>query len=188
MTLPGLHIRRGTGADAAVLAAFAARTFTETYGAHNRPEDMRAHLEASYGVPQQARELADPGMATLLAEHDGVLAGFAQLRRHAPPPCVAASHPLELHRFYVDRPWQGRGLAQALMAAVQQAAHALGATALWLSVWERNPRAIAFYARCGFADVGGTWFFVGPDRQDDRVMLAPVAPPGHAGPPGSLPP
>ena len=46
--------------------------------------------------------------------------------------------------------------------------------ALWLSVWELNPRAQAFYRKMGFADVGSTVFFVGPDRQTDRVMARPL--------------
>jgi hypothetical protein len=37
-------IRAGLKSDAAALAAFAARTFEETFGADNRPGDMRAHL------------------------------------------------------------------------------------------------------------------------------------------------
>jgi ribosomal protein S18 acetylase RimI-like enzyme len=44
------------------------------------------------------------------------------------------------------------------------------ARTLWLGVWERNSRGIAFYHKCGFADVGGQTFVLGSDRQDDRVM------------------
>ena len=39
------------------------------------------------------------------------------------------------------------------------------------------PRAIAFYTKCGFADAGSVDFWVGPDRQTDRLMAAPLAPP-----------
>jgi diamine N-acetyltransferase len=45
---------------------------------------------------------------------------------------------------------------------------------LWLGVWERNPRAIAFYAKSGFSEVGIHDFLVGTDRQTDRVLVAPV--------------
>ena len=41
---------------------------------------------------------------------------------------------------------------------------------LWLGVWERNPRAQAFYRKSGFADVGSQVFLVGTDAQTDRVM------------------
>ena len=77
---------------------------------------------------------------------------------------------MELHRFYVDRQAQGRGVAERLMATVFDAARELGGRSLWLSVWERNPRRRRSTHKMGFADVGSTVFLVGPDRQTDRVM------------------
>jgi RimJ/RimL family protein N-acetyltransferase len=56
------------------------------------------------------------------------------------------------------------------MDAVLAAARTLGARKLWLGVWEHNPRAIRFYAKCGFADEGSQPFTIGSDVQTDRVM------------------
>ena len=84
---------------------------------------------------------------------------------------------IELHRFYLDRAAHGSGLAQRLMQASLAAAARQGAAVVWLGVWERNPRAIRFYERIGFADVGSQTFVVGTDRQTDRVMWMPVAKP-----------
>ena len=170
-----LSIRRGTPQDASALANFAARTFAETFGAQNRASDMEEHLAATYGAEQQARELGDPTYITLLMEDDVRILAYAQVRQHQPPPCVAGDAPIELYRFYVDRSWHSRGVAQRLMAQVYDAARNLGGLTLWLSVWERNPRAIAFYAKCGFRDAGTADFFVGPDRQTDRILVTNVA-------------
>jgi len=74
-------------------------------------------------------------------------------------------------RFCVDRPWHGRGLAQTLMAATADTARAAGGSTLWLGVWERNGRAIAFYRKCGFEDVGTHSFVLGDDHQRDRVLV-----------------
>jgi len=167
-------IRFGTPADAKLLAEFGARTFQEAFGRDNRPYDMALYLAGTYGVSQQAAELADPAIATLIAEFEGAVAGYAQLRSGPPPPCVRGPSPLELWRFYVDRPWHGRGVAQALMSAVRAEAERRGGRTLWLSVWERNERAKAFYGKCGFLDVGGQVFILGTDRQNDRVMAQPL--------------
>jgi ribosomal protein S18 acetylase RimI-like enzyme len=48
----------------------------------------------------------------------------------------------------------GRGVAQALMEHVLGRAAPLDADVAWLGVWERNPRAIAFYRKQGFEAVG----------------------------------
>ncbi len=171
MTEPGL--RRAEPADAASLAEFAARVFDETFGPDNRPEDMAAHLADRFGVRQQTEEIRDPAIVTLLVEEDGRLIAYTQVTTlHAPPPCVTGEAPVEIGRFYVDRSWQGRGLAQRLMAAARDAARELGGRTLWLTVWEHNPRAIAFYEKEGFRDVGSQPFLLGSDLQTDRVMVA----------------
>ena len=174
MTEPGVSIRRAEPADAGPLAEFAARIFDETFGPDNRPEDMAAHLANRFGVRQQTEEILNPDVVTLLAE-DGEhrLIAFTQVTSiHQHPDCVTGPAPVEIGRFYVDRPWQGRGLAQRLMAAALDAARSLGGETVWLTVWEHNPRAIAFYEKCGFRDVRSQPFQLGSDLQTDRVMVA----------------
>jgi GNAT superfamily N-acetyltransferase len=175
VTEPRPRIRLAVPADAAALAEFAARMFSDTFGAENDPADLKAHLETAYGLAQQSREIASPDYITLIAESGSVIAGYAQVRRSAPPAAVAHPHPVEIYRFYVDTPWHGSGLARRLMDAALDAALDLGGAVAWLSVWERNPRARAFYAKCGFIDVGETTFMVGADRQRDRVLVARAA-------------
>jgi GNAT superfamily N-acetyltransferase len=109
---------------------------------------------------------------TLLLEEDSALAAYAQVRRNDAPIEPPLESAVELWRFYVDRRWHGRGLAAPLMDAAKKAAGALGARQLWLSVWERNPRAVAFYTKSGFRIVGSKDFWVGSDRQTDHVMVA----------------
>lgn len=168
-------IRRGTLADAALLAELGARTFADTFAADNRPEDMAAYLATSFGVAQQTAELTNHDYVTLLADVDGAVAAFAQVRRHDPPTCVTGPAPVEIHRFYVDRAWHGRGVAAMLMAAALDAVRELGGRTAWLSVWERNPRAIAFYGKHGFTRSGEADFWVGPDRQTDHIFERGVA-------------
>ncbi len=164
-------IRPATTADADALAAFGERTFREAFGPDNRPEDVDVYVRATYSAERQGAEIANPDRITFVGESDGVLAAFAQLRANGSTPgCVNGPAPIELLRFYVDRPWQGRGVAHALMDAVVAAARARGARTLWLGVWERNPRAIAFYGKHGFRDVGCQPFKLGGDDQTDRVM------------------
>lgn len=172
-----VELRPAVAADVAALAAFAAHSFEATYGHLNRPEDTRAFIATAYAPAALAAEIADPAVVTLLLRVEGSLLGFAQMQRRTPPRWVAASSgaALALDRFYIDDRWHGHGLAQRLLAAVVGAARQQGAAALWLTVWERNPRARAFYLKQGFVDVGQTVFVVGEDHQSDRVLLLGLA-------------
>ncbi len=167
---------RGVVDDAGKLAAFAARAFEEAFAAESDWSDLQTHLETSYGLEQQAAELADPDVETILARLNGVLIAYAQVRRSQPPPCVTQASPVELHRFYVDSKAHGTGLASSLMQEVHRAAHEFEGRHIWLGVWERNPRAIAFYKKMEFVDVGTKFYMVGPDRQLDRVLVTHVCP------------
>lgn len=167
-------IRVATAEDAERVSALAARTFHETFAADNTAEDMAAYLAATFTVERQRRELADPAQRTFLLEIDAVPVGYAQLTLSAPDPAVTGESPIELARFYVDGAWHGRGLAQQLMRAVIDEAVRCGARTLWLGVWERNPRAIAFYRKHGFVDVGSHPFVLGRDVQTDRIMRRPI--------------
>ena len=170
-------IRAGAATDATALAELAARTFRDTFAANNRPEDIEVHTAEAYGTSQQEGELADPDIATLLVEVDGLLAGYAQLRSGVAPECVTGEQPVELWRFYIAQPWHGRGIAQALMRRVESDAYRRGGRTLWLGVWERNERAKAFYHKNGFIDVGSHVFMVGSDAQTDRILVRPLPTP-----------
>jgi ribosomal protein S18 acetylase RimI-like enzyme len=167
-----VRIRRATVADAEALAEIGARTFVETFAADNTPEDMRQFLESTWHPDLQRAEILDSGLDTLLAcDATGTLAGFAQVRVAHPPAGIDVRAPVELKRFYVDKPWHGQGLARTLMDASEQAARARGGREFWLGVFQRNERALAFYRKCGFRVVGTQVFVVGTDPQNDYVML-----------------
>jgi diamine N-acetyltransferase len=168
-------IRPARLSDAAFLAALAERTFRETFAADNSEENINLHCAQKFSAEIQGKEISDPQMMTLLAEVAGELVGFAQLRLAHGATCVKGDRPAELHRIYVASAWHGRGVASELMRAVYAAAARAGCDCIWLGVWEHNPRAIAFYRKCGFSVVGDHVFMLGQDQQRDLILAAQVA-------------
>ncbi len=188
LTDPGLRLRIAAPDDAPALAAIGARLFTGTYArggdgptAASRPEDVAAYVDAYFAPERQRAELRDAALVTFVAERADTAiptwAGYAQLRLRpsagapTPSPCEGA-HPRELSRLYVDPAWHGRGVAGALMDAVQMCARAEpgGADPLWLAVYQANARAVAFYRRRGFVVAGEATFTMGAELQRDWLM------------------
>jgi GNAT superfamily N-acetyltransferase len=165
-----IEIRRATANDASLLAEMGARTFYESFAAQNTEEDMAVYLESAFTVEKLAGELAEESAVFLIAEAPGQAVGYTKLQASEPDPCVRGERPMELCRIYCDSVWQGCGVGSLLMQAAHDLARSQGAKTLWLGVWERNPRAIAFYERWGFHDVGSHIFVVGSDPQTDRIM------------------
>lgn len=168
-------IRRAGPADAEALAAFGERTFREAFGPANTQANTDQYVRGAYGHAVQSAQLVDPTVRTLVAvDAEGGLTGYAQVRVGRNNPAGVNGLACELWRFYVDRPWHGQGLAAQLMSAVRGLARELGFRAIWLAVWEHNPRARAFYTREGFQLVGSQPFQLGEDLQTDLVMFMPL--------------
>jgi ribosomal protein S18 acetylase RimI-like enzyme len=172
---PDMHLRRGTLADAAAIAEIAERLFVRTFEPDNEPANLTAHVRANFGEVIQREELADPAITYLLLEVGTQIVAFAELKAGSIDPSVRGEAPLEIQRFYVDQTYHGTGVASHLMDACMREAQAQGAGVVWLGVWERNPRAIRFYEKRGFVDVGGKTFQMGEELQFDRVMSRPVS-------------
>jgi ribosomal protein S18 acetylase RimI-like enzyme len=169
-------IRIARTEEAPLLAQLGAQTFSETFGKDNTPQDLAEYLRRNFLPELQSTELAQPGSVFLILEMDGAPAGYARLRDLATDPCLAESknfnrlHPMELVRIYLLQAWTGHRLGDVLMQACLEHARAQGVEVLWLGVWERNERAIAFYKRWGFEKVGTHNFQLGQDLQTDYVL------------------
>ncbi|MEQ1619695.1 MAG: GNAT family N-acetyltransferase, partial [Terricaulis sp.] len=164
----GICYRPAVSSDAAALARFAAMTFCQTFAHLYPPEDLEAYLAKSYGEAIQRAETEDPEVATWLALQGADLIGYAQ----AGPVDIKVEHAprdRELYRLYVAAQAKGAGVAQTLMQLMLDWARGDGANALWLSVWENNTRAQAFYRRYGFEQIGEHKFMVGNTADRDFI-------------------
>lgn len=159
--------RDAGAADAEALAAFAERTFTETFGHLYPPEDLATYVEAKYRPHVVAAEIAEPETRYRLALRGDAIIGYCKMG--VVDMEVDATDALELHRLYVDSDAKGAGIAQALMDEALAWARGKGAKRMYLSVWENNARAQAFYRRYGFEHIGEHKFMVG--RVADRDFI-----------------
>ena len=170
-----LAIRQATTADAALFAELARSAFVDTFARDNTPEDMAAYCAEAFGEETQRREIADERNIVLIAERSGDVVGYAMLRTGDVPESVADRNAIEIARLYSVARVIGTGVGAALMQRCLDIAVERGHRSVWLGVWEHNPRAIAFYEKWGFVDVGAKSFVLGKDHQTDRVMMRVVA-------------
>ncbi|WP_322086371.1 GNAT family N-acetyltransferase [Burkholderia sp. BCC1999] len=160
-------IRVATLADAAPLADLKRDTFRETFlqdgfGIDYPPNDLAAYEARSYSVATVSEQLIDPQCRTWVAEgDDGTLVGYALAGPcKLPHPEVAAGSG-EIHQIYLRRGTQGTGAGRALFDAALDYLADERPGPVWLGVWSGNAKAIAFYEKAGFRQVGTYDFHVG---------------------------
>jgi GNAT superfamily N-acetyltransferase len=105
---------------------------------------------ASWDVKPLLRE---PENLVVIAEVDGVAAGYAYAEIQARPetPFTHAYDMMYLHHLSVRPAHRRHGVGSALIGAVRGAAAEAGVTLLALDVWLFNDEARAFFGRHGFA-------------------------------------
>jgi ribosomal protein S18 acetylase RimI-like enzyme len=165
-----MNIRYGNIDDAEMLSELGAKTFYETFAKDNTPEDMAAHLKNSFTPEMQLADLSNPDHIFLVIEDESQPIGYAELILDSKEETISGTSPLEIRRIYASQEYIGKGVGKALMQAAIEEAKQRGCDCVWLGVWEKNPRAIEFYKKWGFKEVGSHIFTVGNDPQRDYVM------------------
>ncbi|WP_162910840.1 GNAT family N-acetyltransferase [Hymenobacter oligotrophus] len=162
-----------SAATAAQLAELGRRTFHEAFAAQNTPEDMAEYLAQTFGPDKQLAELQAPNATFFLAMLQQEPVGYAKLivpSALGAEPGADVSTRAEIQRLYVLEDWIGTGLGASLMRRCIEEARQRGCRSVVLGVWEKNTRAIEFYRRFGFKQIGGVDFKLGQDLQHDIIM------------------
>lgn len=165
-----ITIRYATGDNAAMLIELGTSTFADTFAEVNTKEDMDLYLQKNFNMAQMAAELEDNKNTFLIAECDGIPAGYAKLRKGTTPPELVNTRAIELERLYAAKAYIGKHVGKQLMDQCVAISRKQGYDTLWLGVWEHNPRAIAFYRKCGFEKFSEHPFLLGTDVQTDHMM------------------
>ena len=129
-------------------------------------EDRLATLETELRTADEREEwlaARGPRHPVLVAEADGVVAGWASLNRFNPRP--AYDHVADFS-IYIERGWRGRGVGRQLLTALIELAQELRYHKMVLAAFPFNPAGVALHERLGFTTVGvyreqglldGTW-------------------------------
>ena len=165
-----MNIRYANENDSSLLADIGRKTFYDTFIDGNTEEDMALYLSEHYSSELQSSEIADPNTTFLIAEINEVAVGFTKLKAQSKGEGVTGTNPMELQRIYSLKEYIGKGVGAELMNASIREAKEKGFNCIWLGVWEKNERAIKFYERWGFKQVGKHVFTLVNDTQIDYTM------------------
>ena len=166
---PDPTIREAGAGDAARLSLVANATFLETFAGMIDGDALVAHCEIRH-APDYIAGLLDGGVRGWLAELDGAPVGYALLTE--PELDAAAPGDIELKKIYVLSRFYGSGLARRLFDAALAASE--GCKRMLLGVKVDNLRAVAFYHKQGFKQIGTRQFEVGGKYYDDIVFARAI--------------
>ena len=165
-----MKIRYGNISDARMLSELGAKTFYATFAKDNTPENIRLYMERSFSTEIQLNELSRPDIIFLIAELEDEPVGYVKLKMNSQDEAIKGIRVIEIERIYASQEYIGKGAGRELMKACINEARQRDCDSIWLGVWEKNRRAIDFYTKRGFREVGTHTFMLGDDPQRDFVM------------------
>ena len=166
-----LQIKIASVADAQLISDLSKQTFYEAFYADNTKEDMDLFLAENFNLKETIDEFEN-GLNTFytVCNEDEVF-GYATLRESKNAEDLIKVKSILLARIYLLNKHIGKGAGKLLMQQCISEATLRGNQIIWLTVWERNPRAIEFYTSFGFAKFGEEKFVLGNDVQNDWMMM-----------------
>jgi diamine N-acetyltransferase len=165
-----ITLRAGTPEDATTISALAIQVFLDTYAPDGVRPDLAREALREYAAEAFDARLRETQRRFVLAERGTALLGFAELKLANDAAPAGGAMGAELIRLYVQPAAQGAGLGRQLIRAAEALASEAGLAALWLTAWDGNQRALAFYAREGYADIGATSYSFEGTSYGNRVL------------------
>ena len=163
-------VRKAHQQDAEMLVELGKRAFNEAFAELTAPDDMAAYLQATFSIDEITAQLNKKDSQYLIVELQADPVGYAYLYPTRPLGCIKGPKAIQLIRFYLLKKCYGRGVGNTLMQTCLDEAHARSYRSIWLSSWDLNGRANAFYKRWHFKVVGRQKFVVGSNVQNDFIF------------------
>ena len=152
------------------LQKIALETFSNTYRHLNKKEHFDGYCKRVFNEKQIKTELNNPHSEFYFFYLNDELTGYIKLNELTAQTEEQGDDALEIERIYLYKKHQGKGIGKTMINQSVKVAKEKNKSKIWLGVWSKNPAAIGFYKKMGFAVFDTHIFKMGGDEQLDYVM------------------
>lgn len=165
-----IEIKKIGLADLEMLQLIAKQTFSEAFSDSNSAENMQQYLNEGFTTQKLTAELNNPNSIFYFAKANDKVVGYLKLNFGDAQTDLKDPKALEIERIYVTKDFYGKKIGQLFYNKALQIAIEKSVEYIWLGVWEHNQRAISFYQKNGFVEFDTHDFWLGDDKQTDKLM------------------
>ncbi len=166
-----IKIKSAKEADTDVLALLGRLTYAESHGHFiDDKNNLLKHLDENFSVPKTKQDLNNPKNLFYLIYVDDLPVGYAKLIVNAKHKSIVSQNNCCLEKIYILNDFIPLKIGQQLLTFVEEKAKALQLDTMWLSVYIKNNRAIRFYERNEYKNVGELNFIVNGKSYENIVF------------------
>lgn len=156
-----IKIKIATKTDTAILALLGRLTWAESHGQYIEDKnDVTKYLDENFSVSRTTQNLNNPNQLFYIIYVDDLPVGYAKLVVNASNKNVTSQNKCQLERIFILNDFIPLKIGQQLLIFAEEQAKKLQLDTMWLTVYIKNKRAIRFYERNEFKNVGEIKFFV----------------------------
>jgi diamine N-acetyltransferase len=152
------------------LQVISKKTFHDAFAWGNVPEVLNNYIESAFKIENLEAELANKNSQFYFAKIDNKTVGYFKINVGNAQTEDIDPNAMELQRIYILENHQGKKIGNAILAKVEQLAKEQNIKSIWLGVWDRNEKAIAFYKKNGYIITDSHKFMMGDEEQTDFIM------------------
>ncbi|REG88610.1 GNAT family N-acetyltransferase [Algoriphagus antarcticus] len=144
-----ISIQKLTAKDQPELIELMREIYTPSYK-HIWSDSGEWYLEQMYNPETFQKDLDDPKSHYYFVLYDSWKIGILKYSYPESPELVDFPNSLKLHRIYIGKEYQGKGIAAKLMKMIESKARERSLTYIWLEVMDTQLQAQRFYRKMGF--------------------------------------
>ena len=169
-----VNIRQATLADAKNLTILKQQVWVATYAVEGIKKEFSDYLLKEFTLEKTEKSIQNTLNITLLAEINGHLTGCIEISTCTKCPVPSADGLPEITFLYVLEAFTGKGVGKMLLNEALKTIKELNFSTTWLTAYYKNTRALAFYQKHGFNPIGITFFEMGDNRYENKIMLCQI--------------
>ncbi|MEM8845605.1 MAG: GNAT family N-acetyltransferase [Bacteroidota bacterium] len=158
------QIRLAKKEDATYIATLGRITFFEAFGhLFTDRGGLKTYLNTTFSVDKIEKSLEKKNNVYWIAFVDRLPVGYAKLKLNSPSKFIGSERVSQLQKIYVLQDFLSMKIGRRLQDLLLKKAKENSSEYIWLSVYQGNQRAISFYEKNDFRDIGKHEFSIGKD-------------------------
>ena len=166
-----IKIQIAKEADTEILALLGRVTWAESHGHYiNDKNDIVKYLNKNFSVSKMKQDINNAKNLFYIVYVDDLPAGYAKLVVNEKQENVESQNIIRLERIFIQNEFIPLKIGQQLLNFVEEKAKELQLDTMWLTVYIKNIRAIRFYEKNEFKNVGELNFIVSGTSYENTVF------------------
>lgn len=166
-----LKIKKATIKDARLLSEISVASFLPAHG-HSAPKEIiDSYISANFSEENFIKELSNPNFEYRLICYKDEVAGFSKVILNSENENITEKNVTKMERLYLLTTFYNLSLGKELMNFNINLAKENKQAGIWLYVWIENLKAIGFYKKMGFKNVGDYDFILSPTKSNPNHVL-----------------